>query len=104
MAKDEKAAGRIKYWIDLADYDSKTAAAMLKTKRYLYVGFMCHQVIEKALKACYVRNRNAVPPPLNVESRYPTYKAGIFRSLTHRRCQAILSKTRIFFKWLKSQL
>ena len=28
-----------------------TAQAMLETKRFLYVGFMCHQVIEKMLKA-----------------------------------------------------
>lgn len=39
MADSEK----IKYWTDLSDYDLKTAKAMLKTKRYLYVGFMYHQ-------------------------------------------------------------
>ncbi|WP_330636719.1 HEPN domain-containing protein [Acutalibacter sp.] len=27
------------------------AKAMLETKRFLYVGFMCHQTIEKGLKA-----------------------------------------------------
>ncbi len=27
---------------------------MLETKRYLYVGFMCHQTIEKALKGIFV--------------------------------------------------
>ena len=41
----------IRYWFDLADYDFETAKAMLNTGRYLYVGFMCHQTIEKALKA-----------------------------------------------------
>jgi HEPN domain-containing protein len=48
MSRDEK----VKYWIDLAEYDlkKKTARAMLKTKRYLYVAFICHQVIEKMLK------------------------------------------------------
>lgn len=35
----------------MSDYDFDTAQAMLETKRYLYVGFMCHQVIEKILKA-----------------------------------------------------
>jgi HEPN domain-containing protein len=35
----------------LADYDIETARAMLKSGRFLYVGFMCHQTIEKALKA-----------------------------------------------------
>ena len=27
------------YWVELSDYDLETA--MLQTKRYLYVGFMC---------------------------------------------------------------
>lgn len=45
---------KINYWIELADYDLKTAKAMLDTKRFLYVGFMCHQVIEKTLKGYLV--------------------------------------------------
>jgi HEPN domain-containing protein len=46
---------KIKYWIDLSDYDLDTAEAMLQSKRYLYVGFMCHQSIEKAFKAYYTK-------------------------------------------------
>ena len=42
------------YWFDNAEYDLQTAKAMLETKRYLYVGFMCHQTIEKALKGIFV--------------------------------------------------
>lgn len=42
------------YWFDSADYDIQTAKAMFETKRYLYVGFMCHQTIEKALKGIFV--------------------------------------------------
>ena len=38
------------YWIEIADYDLETAKAMLVSKRYLYVGFMCHQAIEKILR------------------------------------------------------
>lgn len=29
---------RAVYWFGLAEYDLKTAKAMLKTKRYIYVG------------------------------------------------------------------
>jgi hypothetical protein len=36
---------KIKYWIELSDYDFETAEAMLQSKRYLYVGFMCHQTL-----------------------------------------------------------
>ncbi len=42
------------YWFESAEYDLATAKAMLDTKRYLYVGFMCHQTIEKALKGVFV--------------------------------------------------
>lgn len=42
------------YWFDSAEYDLQTARAMLETGRYLYVGFMCHQTIEKALKGVFV--------------------------------------------------
>lgn len=45
------------YWFDGAEYDLQTARAMLETQRMLYVGFMCHQVIEKALKGCFVTRK-----------------------------------------------
>ncbi len=45
---------RREYWIESAEYDLQTAKAMLQTKRYLYVGFMCHQTVEKALKGIFV--------------------------------------------------
>jgi len=51
---------KITYWIDLAEYDIVTATAMMKTKRYLYVGFMAHQAIEKILKAYFVKNTDGI--------------------------------------------
>jgi HEPN domain-containing protein len=54
---------KIQYWTEIAEYDLTTAEAMLETKRYLYVGFMCYQAIEKILKAVYVqRFPNETPP------------------------------------------
>lgn len=94
------------YWIELSDYDFETAKAMLNTKRYLYVGFMCHQVIEKILKAYWSIVIDEPPlkihslsrlaektgldklmtieqldfidelEPLNIEARYPSTKKG----------------------------
>jgi HEPN domain-containing protein len=60
LALDERA----EYWLGLADYDIETAEAMLKTKRYLYVGFMCHQAIEKGIKAIIARScaEGEIPP------------------------------------------
>ena len=48
---------KTEYWTNMSDYDFETAKAMLKTKRYLYVGFMCHQAVEKIMKAVYVNNK-----------------------------------------------
>lgn len=58
---------RVEYWLDLADYDIETAKAMLQTKRYLYVGFMCHQTIEKAIKAIIARDcaEDEIPPKIH---------------------------------------
>lgn len=48
---------KVTYWLEGADYDLQTARAMLETKRYLYVGFMCHQAVEKALKGLLVSRK-----------------------------------------------
>jgi HEPN domain-containing protein len=52
----------VQNWLSLAEYDLATAEAMLETHRYLYVGFMAQQAVEKLLKACYVRHHVATPP------------------------------------------
>ena len=42
--------------------------------------------------------------PLNIETRYPSYKEQLFKSLTEERCNAILEKTRILQEWIKEKL
>lgn len=122
------------YWVEMSDYDFETANAMLATKRYLYVGFMCHQVIEKILKA-YWSNVLEEPPlkihtlsrlaertgldkemneahleiidalePLNIEARYPSYKERLLRSLNDTRCKELIAQTDNLRQWIKSKL
>lgn len=92
---------KVQYWIEISNYDLETAEAMLRTKRYLYVGFMCHQAIEKVFKAFYTGIKSETAPfshslsylakkgdfyetfseeqknfidqiePLNIDARYP---------------------------------
>ena len=125
---------RIAYWLDLAQYDMDTAVALFNTGRFLYVGFMCHQVIEKTLKACYVKLNDGIPPyshnlrflaneskifsefseyqkhflevlaPLNIEARYPDYKMKIFKSLTAEKCGILMNQTEELYQWLRKQL
>ena len=122
------------YWIEMSDYDFDTAKAMLETKRYLYVAFMCHQTIEKILKA-YWSNVLEEPPlkihslsrlaeksgldkdmseeqtdfidelePLNIEARYPSYKERLMKSLTPERCKELIEQTDKLRIWIKSKL
>jgi HEPN domain-containing protein len=65
MNRDEKYA----YWLDSAEYDLKTADAMLKSKRWVYVVFMCQQAIEKLLKGLYILYINDEVPRMHTLSR-----------------------------------
>ena len=121
----------IDYWLNLAEYDLKTAKVMFDGRRYLYVGFMCHQVIEKALKGLYVKQHNKIPPythnlltlcaaieialtdeqqgffaelnPLNIEARYPEMKEKLGKDINKKKAHILLEKTRSVYKWLKSK-
>jgi HEPN domain-containing protein len=49
-------------WLKSSDYDLKTAAFLLKSKRYLYVIFMCHLSLEKTFKAILSEVFSELPP------------------------------------------
>ena len=122
------------YWVELSEYDLETAKAMLSTKRYLYVGFMCHQAVEKMLKAYFCSVSSEMPPyihslsrlaeksalvekmteaqiaildtlePLNIECRYPAYKEQLVKYLNYSRCKKIIADTQILQSWIKAKL
>jgi HEPN domain-containing protein len=52
-------------WIKSSDYDIRTASALFKSRRYIYVIFMCHLSVEKALKALVVQERKKTPPRIH---------------------------------------
>lgn len=124
---------RHKYWLELAEYDLETAKVMLAGERYLYVGFMCHQVVEKALKGYYSCISEDNPPyihnltilskksgiyqllteeqkdiidslePLNIQARYPTVRDKLLKSLTKEKCIKIIDETEVLFEWIKAR-
>lgn len=49
-------------WLHSAAYDIKTASALLKNKRFIYVVFMCHLSLEKTLKAVLSEKFREMPP------------------------------------------
>ncbi|MCK4858973.1 MAG: HEPN domain-containing protein [Candidatus Omnitrophica bacterium] len=124
----------IKYWMETAKYDLETAKAMLKTKRYLYVGFMCHQCIEKSLRGYYVSIKNEIPPyihnllflsersdlynyfsekqkdllnelqSLSMEVSYPKNRDELSKNLSKERCKQIIKRTEELSKWMTKRL
>lgn len=55
----------VRSWLDASRYDLETARALLKSRRYLYVLFMCQQAIEKILKACATVKTGEFPPRIH---------------------------------------
>lgn len=53
---------RVKYWLEVANEDFSLAEYIFKSGRWLYTAFMCHQAIEKTLKAYWVSKRDDEPP------------------------------------------
>lgn len=130
MTREEKVA----YWLDIADYDLETAEAMYKTKRWLYVAFMCHQVIEKTIKAYWSDNSDDIPPythnhmrlaegcglyaqmdenqktfleiitNYNIAARYPEDKAELASTLKPEVCRQIIDDTKQLQQWIKEKL
>jgi len=125
---------KTRYWVEISDYDLETAEAMLRSKRYLYVGFMCHQTIEKIFKANFSAIKSETAPyshslsyiakqggfydsfterqkdfidqiePLNIEARYPSHKERLLKSLTEEKCSEILQMTKELQQWIKEKL
>ena len=49
-------------WMRQADYDFETAECMFQSARYIYAVYMCHLVVEKALKAAFQKSCKQNPP------------------------------------------
>jgi HEPN domain-containing protein len=119
-------------WLEDADYDLESAKAMLESKRYFFVVFMCHLTIEKLLKAVIVERLGIQPPKIHglialatrtaltipikhrklvnelddmgVITRYPDGRRAIAKSLTNKRVASFFKRTIGFAKWLKRKL
>ena len=119
------------YWFEISEYDLETAEVMLKGGRYIYVGYLCHQTIEKTLKGIFVQKKHEIPPfthklmfliekleiinlfdeeklqfidslePLQIEARYPSYRDRLFKLLTEEYSKELLKKTGELNLWLK---
>ena len=123
---------KVEYWLELCEDDLKTAKVLLDNKQLLWMGFVCHLIIEKAIKAMVASKTNETPTkthsldklaeladinyeltetqkclldkltPLHIEGRYPEYKERINALLTKQYCEQLLMETEEFVCWIRS--
>jgi len=124
----------VDFWLDKSRIELETATVMFNTGYYLYTGFMCHQAIEKVLKAYYVHIKDERHPhthslpglmnetelaakanekqretvtklnPLYIEARYEDYKKKISVLLTKEYCHTLLRETEALHNWIAQLL
>ena len=130
MAKEDV----IRRWLEIVNEDLSVAEDLYQTKHWLYVAFMCHQVVEKTLKAYWTATRDDDPPyihdhkrlaegcglfqemdmqqrmfltvirEMNIEARYREYKSRLAASLNAQITQQILEQTKQMHQWILQKL
>ncbi len=119
-----------KNWFAASNYDIETAKHLLKTKRYIYVIFMCHLATEKMLKAIIAELQEELPPKthnllylarlakleippehqtiikhlntVSVPTRYPEEMEKIPKEFNQTLATEYFKETEKFFKWLRT--
>jgi HEPN domain-containing protein len=119
-------------WLASAQYDLETAEHMFSSGRYIYTVFMCHLAVEKVTKAAVEESTGGEPPRshdlqyllelaglrpdqetegfiaeltnLSVATRYPVDFERALSDFSMERAEAVLSKTKETFEWIKKQM
>ncbi len=121
----------IDYWLKSAAHDMEVAETLFQNNKNDWCLFICHLVLEKTLKAFYVRDNNDNPPLIhnlvrleektklnctesqlqfladvnrfNIESRYPDIKFQFQKLCTTEFTKEQFSKIKEMYQWLLSQ-
>ena len=123
----------IQDWLNSAEHDIEAAESLCVAGKCDWCLVLGHLVLEKGLKAFYVKdNENRMPPkthnlvklaekttiPLNaelklfldevndfnLEVRYPEYKQEFYKTCTKKFAEEYLNKIKEHYKWIKSLL
>ena len=130
MAKEDIVQG----WLDHVHEDISAAECLFQGGHWLYVAFLCHQALEKSLKAYYIATNDDDPPythshtrllnvcglideltdaqlrfialmePMYIKARYPEQKARTARALNKDFCQDFIEKTKQLTQWIEERL
>ncbi len=122
----------IEYWLKTAAHDMEVAETLFQNQKYDWCLFIGHLVIEKTLKAFYVRDKQEIPPKIhnlvklaentelsmtddqlafladvndfNIETRYPDVKFSFYQTCTREFTEEQFSMIKEMYKWLLSQM
>ncbi len=120
------------HWIKTSDKDFKTMMNLFKSKEYYWSLFVGHLVIEKLLKAFYVKNKKQQAPfthnllrlselsdleptqeqsdwldsitTFNINTRYDSYKNEFYKKCNKKFTEEWIEKIKELRKWIKSRL
>ena len=121
----------IRNWLESSEDDFNTMINLYNSKDYHWSLFIGHLIIEKMLKALYVRNLHIHPPfthdllrlvnmiglviskeqeeifdritSFNINARYDDYKQGLKKICTKEFTEEWLNKIKDMKKWLTNQ-
>ncbi len=120
----------IKYWVEGSDDDFETMLVMFDSKRYSWSLFIGHLMIEKLLKAFYVKVKSDYPPfihnllrlaeksgleltddkkeqlvtitAFNINARYDDYKLSFKNQCTTEFTERWIEKLKVLRSWIKA--
>ncbi len=118
----------IDYWIASANKDFRVMGSLFRNGHHVWALFVGHLVLEKMLKAIYVKNLDANVPythdltkiadkagltltedqkdsldavtTFNIRARYPDYKGEFYKKATKRFTEDYIKKIRDLRQWL----
>lgn len=122
----------ITYWIEESDKDAAVMRSLFDNEHWTWSLFIGHLVLEKLLKAFYVKNVNSEVPHIhnlvkiardsglkltedqenfllevtayNIKARYPDYKRSFYSKATMEFTTVRIEKIEEMRKWLKEHL
>ncbi|MEW6686105.1 MAG: HEPN domain-containing protein [Candidatus Edwardsbacteria bacterium] len=122
----------INYWLNAAAHDLDVAETLFKNSKYDWCLFIAHLVLEKTLKAFYVRDNQKMPPPIhkldilasntklslsdeqvkflkkvnefNLEARYSDKKFSFYKLCTKTFTKKYFTDIKRFYRWLLEQI
>lgn len=132
MIKKMKKGEIIDYWLSSSDKDFKAMGSLLKSGHYVWTLFLGHLILEKLLKAIYVKNVNANIPLIhnlskiaeeakldisgkqkdlldeittfNISARYPDYKGRFYKKANKGFTEEYVKKIKRFRQWLRKKV